>query len=150
MLYVCIHANSIIEYHLIQVMGRSDLSLKISVIGKVLSVLVLVGSLPLGIIPMCWFSVLSSVVILLIDFYYVGKLLHISVFKQIKDLCPSLCLSILMYIAVLLAMNIFEQNWLQLVAGVAVGMLLYIGVAYLLKLKSLYDAIGIIRNMIHK
>lgn len=136
--------------NLIQAMGRSDLSLKISVIGKVMSVLVLVGSLPLGIIPMCWFSVLSSVIILMIDFYYVGKLLHISIFEQIKDLGPSSCLSILMYIAVVLAMNIFEQNWLQLVVGVVVGMVLYIGVAYLFKIKSLYDAIGIMRSIFHK
>ena len=60
-----------LNINLIQAMGRSDLSLKISVVGKVLSLLVLFGSLPFGIIPMCWFSVISSVVILLINFYYV-------------------------------------------------------------------------------
>lgn len=139
-----------LSINLIQAMGRSDLSLKISVIGKVLSVLVLVGSLPLGIIPMCWFSVLSSIVILMIDFYYVGKLLHVSIFEQIKDLCPSSCLSFVMYIVVLLIMNVFTENWLQLIAGVMVGMFLYIGMAYLFKIKSLYDAIGVMRNMIHK
>lgn len=62
-----------LNINLIQAMGRSDLSLKISVVGKVLSLLVLFGSLPFGIIPMCWFSVISSVVILLINFYYVTR-----------------------------------------------------------------------------
>ena len=71
-----------LNINLIQAMGRSDLSLKISVVGKVLSLLVLFGSLPFGIIPMCWFSVISSVVILLINFYYVGKLLELSILSQ--------------------------------------------------------------------
>ena len=78
-----------LNINLIQAMGRSDLSLKISVVGKVLSLLVLFGSLPFGIIPMCWFSVISSVVILLINFYYVGKLLELSILSQLKDLFPS-------------------------------------------------------------
>ena len=139
-----------LSINLIQAKGRSDLSLKISVIGKVLSVIVLVGSLPLGIIPMCWFSVLSSIIILSIDFFYVGKLLHISVFEQIKDLFPSACLSAIMYIAVFFTIRLFTTDWIQLLAGIFVGMALYTGLAYAFKMKSLYDTIGVIKNMIHK
>ena len=139
-----------LSINLIQAKGRSDLSLKISVIGKVLSVIVLVGSLPLGIIPMCWFSVLSSIIILSIDFFYVGKLLHISVFEQIKDLFPSACLSAIMYIAVFFTISLFTTDWIQLLAGIFVGMSLYTGLAYVFKMKSLYDTIGVIKNMIHK
>ena len=139
-----------LSINLIQAKGRSDLSLKISVIGKVLSVIVLVGSLPLGIIPMCWFSVLSSIIILSIDFFYVGKLLHISVFEQIKDLFPSACLSAIMYIAVFFTISLFTTDWIQLLAGIFVGMALYTGLAYVFKMKSLYDTIGVIKNMVHK
>lgn len=139
-----------LSINLIQAKGRSDLSLKISVIGKVLSVIVLVGSLPLGIIPMCWFSVLSSIIILSIDFFYVGKLLHISVFEQLKDLFPSACLSAIMYIAVFFTISLFTTDWTQLLAGIFVGMALYTGLAYVFKMKSLYDTIGVIKNMVHK
>lgn len=139
-----------LNINLIQAMGRSDLSLKISVVGKVLSLLVLFGSLPFGIIPMCWFSVISSVVILLINFYYVGKLLELSIFSQIKDLFPSACLSAIMYIAVFFTISLFTTDWIQLLAGIFVGMALYTGLAYVFKMKSLYDTIGVIKNMIHK
>ena len=139
-----------LNINLIQAMGRSDLSLKISVVGKVLSLLVLFGSLPFGIIPMCWFSVISSVVILLINFYYVGKLLELSIFSQIKDLFPSACLSAIMYIAVFFTIRLFTTDWIQLLAGIFVGMALYTGLAYVFKMKSLYDTIGVIKNMIHK
>ena len=139
-----------LNINLIQAMGRSDLSLKISVVGKVLSLLVLFGSLPFGIIPMCWFSVISSVVILLINFYYVGKLLELSIFSQIKDLFPSACLSAIMYIAVFFTIRLFTTDWIQLLAGIFVGMALYTGLAYAFKMKSLYDTIGVIKNMIHK
>lgn len=139
-----------LNINLIQAMGRSDLSLKISVVGKVLSLLVLFGSLPFGIIPMCWFSVISSVVILLINFYYVSKLLGLSFLNQLKDLFPSACLSAIMYIAVLFTIRLFSIDWIQLLAGIFVGMALYTGLAYVFKMKSLYDTIGVIKNMIHK
>lgn len=139
-----------LNINLIQAMGRSDLSLKISVVGKVLSLLVLFGSLPFGIIPMCWFSVISSVVILLINFYYVGKLLELSIFSQLKDLFPSACLSAIMYIAVFFTIRLFTTDWTQLLAGIFVGMALYTSLAYVFKMKSLYDTIGVIKNMIHK
>ena len=139
-----------LNINLIQAMGRSDLSLKISVVGKVLSLLVLFGSLPFGIIPMCWFSVISSVVILLINFYYVGKLLELSILSQLKDLFPSACLSAIMYIAVFFTIRLFTTDWIQLLAGIFVGMALYTGLAYAFKMKSLYDTIGVIKNMVHK
>lgn len=139
-----------LNINLIQAMGRSDLSLKISVVGKVLSLLVLFGSLPFGIIPMCWFSVISSVVILLINFYYVGKLLGLSILDQLKDLFPSAYLSAIMYIAVFFTIRLFTTDWIQLLAGIFVGMALYTGLAYVFKMKSLYDTIGVIKNMIHK
>ena len=139
-----------LNINLIQAMGRSDLSLKISVVGKVLSLLVLFGSLPFGIIPMCWFSVISSVVILLINFYYVGKLLGLSILNQLKDLFPSARLSAIMYIAVFFTIRLFVTDWIQLLAGIFVGMALYTGLAYVFKMKSLYDTIGVIKNMIHK
>lgn len=139
-----------LNINLIQAMGRSDLSLKISVVGKVLSLLVLFGSLPFGIIPMCWFSVISSVVILLINFYYVSKLLGLSILNQLKDLFASACLSAIMYIAVLFTIRLFSIDWIQLLAGIFVGMALYTGLAYVFKMKSLYDTIGVIKNMIHK
>lgn len=139
-----------LNINLIQAMGRSDLSLKISVVGKVLSLLVLFGSLPFGIIPMCWFSVISSVVILLINFYYVGKLLGLSILDQLKDLFPLACLSAIMYIAVFFTIRLFTTDWIQLLAGIFVGMALYTGLAYVFKMKSLYDTIGVIKNMIHK
>ena len=131
-------------------MGRSDLSLKISIVGKVLSLLVLFGALPFGIIPMCWFSVVSSIIILLINFYYVDKLLGVSIFRQLKDLVPSISLSIIMYVAVSFTIRLFSTDWQQLIAGVIVGIVLYIGLAFILKIKSLYDTIGVIKTMIHK
>lgn len=139
-----------LNINLIQAMGRSDLSLKISIVGKVLSLLVLLGSLPFGIIPMCWFSVISSIVILLINFYYVGKLLGLSILSQLRDLVPSTILSVIMYIVVFFTIRLLTTDWIQLLAGIFVGMALYIGLAYVFKMKSLYDTIGVIKNMIHK
>ncbi len=139
-----------LSINLLQAMGRSDLSLRISIIGKVLSVIVLVSSLPFGIIPMCWLSVVSSVVILAINLYYVGNLLNIGLFEQLKDLVPSFGLSSVMFLAVVLSVEMFTADWLKLVVGVSVGMGLYVGCAYVFKLKNLSDTLDVIRIMVHK
>lgn len=139
-----------LSINLLQAMGRSDLSLRISIIGKVLSVIVLVSSLPFGIIPMCWLSVVSSVVILAINLYHVGNLLNIGLLEQLKDLAPSFGLSSVMFLAVVLSVEMFTADWLKLVVGVSVGMGLYVGCAYVFKLKNLSDTLDVVRIMVHK
>ena len=86
----------------------------------------------------------------MINFYYVDKLLGVSIFRQLKDLVPSISLSIIMYVAVSFTIRLFSTDWQQLIAGVIVGIVLYIGLAFILKIKSLYDTIGVIKTMIHK
>lgn len=136
--------------NLIQVMGRSDLSLKLSIIGKVIAIVVLFASLPFGIISMCYLSILSAFIMLIINMYYISKIIDISLFAQLKDLLPSFLLSTFMYVLVYFSLFIFDIDYIQLIIGVTVGTLAYMVPAYLLKMNEFIEAKSIIRNIIKK
>lgn len=84
-----IHA---INLNLLQVKGRSDLFLRLEICKKVLGVLILCASVPFGIMAMCYGTVVSSVLCLVINTYYTGRLIGVGFVRQMRDLLPTLCL----------------------------------------------------------
>lgn len=136
--------------NLIQVLGRSDLSLRLSVIGKVMAVIILFASLPFGIIPMCYFSIVTAFLMFLFNAYYIDKLIDFSVYKQVLDLVPSFLLACFMYICVYFSMMLFEKNYVQLIVGIIVGIITYMIPAYFLKMEELSEVITIFQGMIKK
>lgn len=136
--------------NLIQVKGRSDLTLKLSVIQKVLSVAVLLISVPYGILCMCYMGIITSILMLICNTYYTGKLINLGFRKQLKDITPSLILSTTMFVCVNLCISLFSVHIVQIVVGVIVGIIVYSFLAYLFKLKELDETILLLKGMINK
>lgn len=78
-----IHA---INLNLLQVKGRSDLFLRLEIIKKIITTIILVITIPLGIKAICIGMVIQSYVALFVNTYYTGKLSSISMLKQFKAL----------------------------------------------------------------
>lgn len=89
-----------INLNLLQVKGRSDLFLKLEIIKKIVGVAILCGSIPLGLYWMCWGLVLSSLISLIINTHYTGKIINLGFLSQMKDLLPTLILSLCTGVAV--------------------------------------------------
>lgn len=136
-----------LNINLIQVMGRSDLSLRLSIVGKLMAVAILFASLPLGIIPMCFFSIGTAFLMFLFYAYYINKLLDFSLYKQLLDLVPSFLLACFMYCCVYFSMKAFGANYIQLVVGILVGVITYILPAWFLKMSELPDVINMLKGM---
>lgn len=84
---------------------------------------------------------MSSMISLVINTYYTGKLIHVGFVKQMKDLLPIFSLSLLMW-GCCYAVTYFLSNMiLQLAFGGLVGFVVYVGIAYLLKFKELDDVV---------
>lgn len=133
--------------NLIQVKGRSDLSLKLSVVGKILAVIVLFISLPLGIIPMCYFSIFTAFLMLLFYMYYVGKIINLSISVQFYCMMPSFILSCFMYFCIIFAMKVSDVAYVQIVVGMIVGAVSCILPAYVLKMSALLELIDVLKGM---
>lgn len=129
-----IHA---INMNVLQVKGKSKLYLKSEIIKKVISIAFLVGTIPFGIIVMCYGRIVSSILTLLVNMFYTSKEVEVSLFALIKDLMPVLGLSLAMFGMVWWIASCFDNVYVQLGIGITVGILLYLGGAYLLKIKEL-------------
>ena len=129
-----IHAVNI---NVLQVKGKSKLYLKSEIIKKVISIAFLVGTIPFGIVVMCYGRIVSSVLTLLVNMFYTSRQVEISLYALVKDLLPVLGLSLTMFGIVLLATSSLENHYAQLCVGIFVGVFIYFGGAYLLKIKEL-------------
>ena len=136
MMWYPIHA---INLNLLMVKGRSDLFFRLEIIKKIVGLSILVFTLPMGLVYLCIGGILSSMISLVINTYYTGKLIQVGYWKQMKDLIPILVLSILTWLCIH-GVNYFITNLvLQIIIGGIVGAIFYIGIAYILKFSELED-----------
>lgn len=136
--YVQIVLWGIMSYHyghinnnLLLVKGRSDLLLRLGIIKKLISFLLLIPALFISIKAVCWVAVLFVPFGILLNSYYTGKLFGMTITRQAKDFLPYLLLSVFCctpaYAITFLPIHCF---W-QLVAGGLSATVLYVGILYL-------------------
>ncbi len=135
-----------LNLNLLQVKGRSDLFLRLEIIKKILGVAILIVSIPFGLVYMCAGRVLASVICLVINTYYTGKLIHVGFFKQMKDIAPSLLYSLAMGLSVWFLIRWIPNLWIQLFAGILVGVAFYYGLAKLTKSPELAYLIQLVQD----
>lgn len=143
MMWYPIHA---INLNLLQVKGRSDLFLRLEIIKKILGITVLCITAPFGLVVMCYGQIFNSIVALVINTYYTGKLINVGFIMQMKDLLPTILLSLIMFGAILLVNGFIEANMYRLVIGVLVGIIVYVSGSYIFKFKELQTLFSLIRR----
>ena len=118
-----------INLNILQVMGRSDLFLKLEIIKKIMGITVLCITLPHGIIAMCFGQWFNACFGLVVNTYYSGKLLNAGFLPQIKMYIPTILNSLVMgAICISVTHMLPEQDYaLQLGIGFAAGAIYYIG-----------------------
>lgn len=134
MMWYPIHA---INLNLLQVKGRSDLFLRLEIIKKAIAVSVLVCIIPFGLLAMCYCSIATSLITLIINTYYTGKLIQIGFIMQMKDLSRTLVLSLLMFTFVFGITFLLDNTMLQLLMGILLGIVFFFGISYMFKFKEL-------------
>ena len=142
MMWYPVHA---INLNLLQVKGRSDFFLKLEVIKKIQGLIILCITLPLGIVAMCYGSIVGSLISLVWNTYYTKKIIGYGYFNQMRDIMPVLLHSLVMCVLVHLVVYFMPTLWLKLVVGIIVGAAYYIGGAYLMKFEELDEALTILK-----
>lgn len=131
-----IHA---INLTLLQVKGRTDYFLKLEIIKKIYGIIILAATLPFGLIVLCIGRIFASLISLIVNTYYTGKLINCGFFTQMKDLIPIISLAFATFLISWGITFAFSNLWLQLIIGGLLGTTFYIGAAYLLKMEQLDD-----------
>ena len=143
MMWYPIHA---INLNLLQVKGRSDLFLKLEIIKKIIAVIILCITVPMGLIAMCVGQIFSSIICLIINTHYTGKLIQVGFLRQMRDLLPTLLLSLTMWGVVYFIISFLTGSLLQLITGICVGVIYYIAFAFLFRFPELKELLSIIRR----
>ena len=136
-----------INLNLLQVKGRSDLFLRLEIIKKILGVTMLCVTLPFGLIAMCWGMLANSIISLIINTHYTGKLIHLGILTQMCDLLPILLLSLAVGGVVYFTMTLLQANsWLMLGIGVIEGIILYIALAKIFRFPEFAELTAILKR----
>lgn len=117
-----IHA---INLNLLQVKGRSDLFFRLEIIKKIIVTVVMCIAIPNGILWMVSGGIVTSIICLVVNTYYTGKLINVGYLTQMKDLLPIFALSFAMW-CLIHSVNFLTDNlYLQIMLGVILGGLFF-------------------------
>lgn len=142
MMWYPIHA---INLNLLTVKGRSDLFFRLEIIKKIVGVSIMCIAIPHGIIWMVCGGVVGSLIALVINTYYTGKLIKVGFFKQMSDLLPIFGVSFAMWLIIHASFLLTSNIYFQLVIGLVVGTTFYLCGAKLILKSEWNDTIGIIQ-----
>lgn len=143
MMWYPIHA---INLNLLQVKGRSDLFLSLEIYKKIIMTVVLFATLPFGIVALCIGQIMNSLMALIINTYYTGKLIKVGFWSQMRDIFPILIRCFIMFVSVILIDNIVMSYGLKLILEILVGFCVYVILSYSRYSKELQEIIYIIKR----
>lgn len=143
MMWYPIHA---INLNLLQVKGRSDLFLRLEIIKKILGVSVLSITASFGLVVMCYGAIFNSLVALVINTYYTGRLINVGFLRQMRDLLPTLVLCLAMFALILTVNSFLPSNTAKLCVGIVLGVAFYSLASYVFKFSELKELLSFIRK----
>ncbi|MBO6030445.1 MAG: lipopolysaccharide biosynthesis protein [Prevotella sp.] len=120
----------------IQSLGRSDVTLKLEVIKKIIEAIVLVVSFLINVYAVAWGIVVYNFICIFINLFPLKKMVNYGVLEQFKDVSTTLAISLIMGLVVFLIGHLNINNIVLLFIQVAVGALIYYGLCRMLRLES--------------
>lgn len=140
-----IHSNNITA---INALGRSDISLKLEIIKKLLIVIEWLITIRFGLVVVAIGQVVETIVSIFINAFPNKKLLNYSIFELLKDIIPSLSLSGMMGIIVW-SLNFFVQNnYILLFIQILLGIFIYIALSKFFKIKCFNEILLVLKKKI--
>jgi O-antigen/teichoic acid export membrane protein len=130
----------VINLSVLQALGRSDLFLRLEIIKKVLIVINIVVTWRWGISAMIYGMIAVSLISYYLNSYYSGVLLGYSLWEQLRDLFSSLIIAVLMGLVIYMAGLLpFPNYWSMLLVQIAIGIVVYVGLCRLFRLKAFME-----------
>lgn len=139
-----------INLNMLQVQGRSDLFLGLEILKKIIGIAPLMIGALIGIFPMLYTSVFTSIICYFLNSYFPGKLLGYTSWMQIKDVAPSFVISMIMAVVVYFLKYLPISNWLILPIQIAVGLIIFILMCNVSKIEEYKEVINMVKPVLNK
>lgn len=136
----------VINLNLLMVKGRSDLFLRLEIIKKSISLMMLFYAATISVEAICWASAIYSQIAIFINTYYTGKILGLTWWKQQKDYLPYFAQAALACIPAYLLTTTGWPAFVQVTLGGASAFILYFGSLHLRKEESYVELYNTLRQ----
>ena len=130
----------------IKAMGRSDLFLKLEIIKKVVGLILLFITMRISVMAMAYSLIFSGILSQIINSWPNWKLLNYNYLEQLRDILPSICISVFMGVCVYFIGFLLLPTLLQLIIQVIAGAIIYIVASIVLKLEEFNYLFGMIKS----
>lgn len=141
------HLN-VINLNLIKIKGRSDLFLRLEVIKRIISFLILFASVPFGVLGICVSKVIYTQIAICINTYYNGRLFGMGLSSQFKDYSKYLVLSIITCAPAYFVTLLHFPHILTLLIGGSISLLVYMWI--LRKDEAMIEAINMASGLFQR
>lgn len=131
----------------LKAIGRSDLFLYLEIVKKIVGIGLLIVSMNYGVMAIALSLVVSTILSSFINAYPNSKLLKYGYIQQIKDMAPSILLSLLMAVLIYPIQYIIDNSLILIATQVILGVIIYIMFSKLLKIESYTYMLNIIKNI---
>lgn len=134
-----------LNLNILEVVGKSDLFLKLEIIKKTITVLVLCISIPFGILALCYAQAAVSLLFVFINAWYTRNYVDLTTMKQLRMYLPALTTSLItFFIVVCCGRFLPSTGWL--VIGVLGGGGLYLLVSSFAKFNKFPEIINVLKH----
>lgn len=122
---------STINLNLLYVKGKTNLVLRLEVIKKALAFIILLISIPFGVLAICLSQVVYTQIAIFINTYYTGKFLNLGYIQQLRDYIPYLIIAHLACFPTYVIQSIDGLHPIvSIILGGIVAVVLYVVILY--------------------
>ena len=137
-----------LNINILNAFGESNTFLKIEIIKKIITAMLLIAGLQFGIMGLVWSNVFGSLISLVINTHFCGAIIFYNSKNQIYDLLPTLIIAIIMATVIYLCsfLLIDFSSLLQLLFLTILGLISFFSLSYLTKNESLITFLDFIKS----
>lgn len=146
----CMWPIHTINLQAINALGRSDIFLKLELIKKTIGIITLLITVNIGVYAMAIGVLINSVISCFINTYPNRKLLNYKYKEQLFDILPNLLLTLITGVFIYAVIWPKLTSLLTLIIQFFIGIIFYLGIAKMLKLKSFSYLISMLNVIIGK
>ncbi|EKA89726.1 MULTISPECIES: lipopolysaccharide biosynthesis protein [Bacteroides] len=141
---------TVLNNQILNVRGRSDLYLKVEIIKKVVGIIILVTTIPFGLVTICLGILFYNICDMLLVIYYSKKIIHVGYIKQIKAIIPITITISITGLFTYIYVNIVNDLYVKLLGGALFYLLLFTAFCKVCKVSDFTIICNMIKGIKYK
>ena len=143
---------SIVAYNILKVKSDGRVILRLELIKRGVMTLILALTIPLGIETVAWGMTAMSFVDFVVNVVAARRYVTITIGALVRSIAPQLVVALTMFVALCVINSYLTllHNSLHLVIDIVFGAVAYLSLAYTLRLRSLKEAIELVKGLVKK